>query len=82
MSSDHQADSVSKRESNVQDPGDQVLVDNLGGAIQPKEGNQRHANIRKDADQSRCNGQVLVLTRLDHMLESKKIKIKWISVGD
>jgi hypothetical protein len=85
MSSDHQAHSVSKRESNVEDPGNQVLVDNLGGGIQPKEGDQRHANIRKDTDQSRCNGQVLVLARLDHMLESKKIEkggFFWISVSD
>lgn len=30
MGGDHQADSVSERKTNVEDPGDQVLVENLG----------------------------------------------------
>lgn len=70
MGGDHQADSVSERETNVEDPRDQVLADNIGRGVQPEEGDQRAADIGKDTDKSRCNGQVLVLARLDHMLES------------
>lgn len=71
MGGDHQADSVSERETNVEDPRDQVLADNIGRGVQPEEGDQRAADIGKDTDKSRCNGQVLVLARLDHMLESR-----------
>lgn len=76
MGGDHQADSVSERETNVKDPGDQVLVDNLGRGVQPEEGDQRAADIGKNTNQSRCNGQVLVFARLDHMLESRNKLIR------
>lgn len=70
MSGDHQSNSVSERQSNVKDPGNNVLVDNMRRSIQPGVRNQRHSDIRSNADQCWDDGQVLVLTSLDHMLEA------------
>lgn len=80
MGSDHQADSVAKGEAHVKDPGDQVLADDLGRGVQPEVGDQGHANIGEDANQSRGHGQVLVLASLDDMLEAT-IKIYTIKVS-
>jgi len=44
MSCDHEADSVSERKTNVEDPGDQVFGYNVGRGIQPRVGNHGHAN--------------------------------------
>ena len=67
---DHQAHRVSERESNIKDPRDEMLVHNMGRSIQPGIGDQGHAHVRRNTNKSGSNGQALILTSLDHMLET------------
>ena len=75
MGRNHQTDCVSERQANVQDPGDHALVHNMGRSVQPKVGYHRHAHVGHHSEQCWCYRQVLVLARLNDVLETNVTQI-------